>query len=55
MKRLMLALIIALPLSSVAFGGVMMYFAFNSDDTTVLEDSAPLSKTSWAEEDQRQP
>ncbi len=47
MKRWMLALIICIPLASVAFGGVMIYFAFNTNDHDVLQDSAPLSKTSW--------
>jgi len=55
MKRWMLTLIICLPLASVAFGGVMLYFALNSNDINVLEDGAPLSKTSWRAQDEGQP
>ena len=55
MKRLMLALIVCLPLASVALGGVMMYLALQGDDTDVLEDSSPLSKTSWKQSDEAQP
>ena len=47
MKRWMLTLIICIPLASVVFGSVMMYFAFNSNDYDVLEQDVPLSKTSW--------
>ena len=50
MKRWMLALIICIPLASVAFGGLMTYFAFTSNDVDVREDAAPLSKVSWREE-----
>ena len=53
MKRWMLALIICIPLASVAFGGLMAYFAFTSNDTDVLEDAAPLSKVSWRAEPER--
>ena len=55
MKRWMLTLIICLPLASVVFGGVMLYFALNSSDVNVLEDGAPLSKTSWKQQDREQP
>ena len=47
MKRWMLALVIGIPLASVLFGGLMFYFAFTSTDVDVLEQAAPLSKTSW--------
>ena len=47
MKRWMLALIISLPLASVAFGGVMLYFAISTNDVDVLEASQPMSKVSW--------
>ena len=47
MKHWMLALVICIPLASVAFGGVMLYFASNSNDLDVLEEGAPLSKVSW--------
>jgi len=47
MKRLMLALIICLPLTSVVLGGVMLYFATHGSDVDVLEDGQPMSKTSW--------
>ena len=47
MKRFMVALIVCIPLASVAFGGVMLYFALASSDTSVVEAAAPLSKTSW--------
>ncbi|MEE4282515.1 MAG: hypothetical protein V2I41_11265 [Pseudomonadales bacterium] len=47
MKRLMIALVICIPLASVCFGGVMFYFAFTSNDQSVLDDQAPMSKTSW--------
>ena len=47
MKRWMLALVVCIPLASVMFGGVMLYFALTSNDTDVLEQAAPLSKTSW--------
>ena len=47
MKRFMLILIVSIPLASVVFGGVMMYFAFTGADQSVVEDGAPMSKTSW--------
>lgn len=47
MKRFMIALVICIPLASVCFGGVMFYFAFTSNDQSVLDDQAPMSKTSW--------
>jgi|GEM_PF-4671220 len=47
MKRLMIALVICIPLASVCFGGVMFYFAFTSSDQSILDDQAPMSKTSW--------
>ena len=47
MKRLMIALVICIPLASVIFGGVMFYFAFTSNDQSVFDGQAPLSKTSW--------
>ena len=47
MKRFMLILIVCIPLASVVFGGVMMYFAFTGSDQDVLQDGAPMSKTSW--------
>ena len=55
MKRWMLALIISLPLASVAFGGVMLYFAVNTNDVDVLEDSQPMSKVSWKENEAAAP
>ncbi len=55
MKRLMLALVIGIPLASVASGGVLLYFALNSNDVNVFEDAKALSKTSWHEEDKTQP
>lgn len=47
MKRFMIALVICIPLASVAFGTVMFYFAFTSSDENVFDQQAPLSKTSW--------
>ena len=55
MKRWMLALIISLPLASVAFGGVMAYFAINTNDVDVLKDSRPMSKVSWKQTEAAQP
>jgi hypothetical protein len=49
-KKFMLALIICIPLASVAFGSVMFYFAFTSSDENVYDQQAPLSKTSWRTE-----
>jgi hypothetical protein len=49
-KKLMLALVICIPLASVAFGCVMFYFAFTSTDDNVFDQQAPLSKTSWRTE-----
>ena len=58
MKRLMLSLVIGIPLTSILFGSLMFYFAFTSTDSDVrkdvrgdvLEQAAPLSKTSWRTE-----
>ena len=47
MKRFMIALVICIPLASVCFGGVMFYFAYTSSDQSMLDDQAPMSKTSW--------
>ncbi len=47
MKRFMIALVICIPLASVCFGGVMFYFAYTSSDQSILDDQAPMSKTSW--------
>jgi len=47
MKRVMIALIIAIPVASIIFGGVMLYFATHTDDDNVVLERAPLSKTSW--------
>jgi hypothetical protein len=46
----MLALIIGIPCASIVFGVVMFYFAFTSADRDVLQDAAPLSKTSWRQQ-----
>ena len=51
MKRLMITLVVCIPLASVMFGGVMLYFALTSNDTDVLEQAKPLSKVSWREAD----
>lgn len=58
MKRWMLSLVIGIPLASILFGSLMFYFAFTSTDSDVresvredvLEQAAPLSKTSWRTE-----
>ena len=47
MKHRLLLLIICIPLASVAFGGVMFYFAHNTPDRHVSATEQPLSKTSW--------
>ena len=66
MKHWMLSLVIGIPLASILFGSLMFYFAFTSTDSDVrkdvredvrdraledvLEQAAPLSKTSWRTE-----
>jgi hypothetical protein len=50
MKRWMLTLIICIPLASVAFGAVMLYFALHGGDVDVMEQATPLSKVSWQED-----
>ncbi len=47
MKRFMIGLLIAIPLSSVALGAVMVYLATSSSDADVELEARPLSKTSW--------
>lgn len=47
MKRVMVALVICIPLASVIFGGVMLYFATHTGDDHVVLENAPMSKTSW--------
>ena len=49
-KRPMLILIIGIPLASIMFGAVMFYFAFTSTDRDVSKDGAPMSKTSWRQQ-----
>ena len=55
MKRAVLALVICLPLTSVALGGVMFYLAVNTTDTDVIDSSKAMSKTSWRESGQVEP
>ncbi len=55
MKRWMIALVVCIPLASVMFGGVMLYFALTSNDTDVLEQAKPLSKMSWREAESDRP
>ncbi len=50
MKRFMIGLLIAIPLSSVALGAVMIYLATSSTDVDVELEARPLSKTSWRSE-----
>ena len=50
MKRSIWLVIIAIPLSSVLMGGVMLYFATAYDDSLPVDGAAPLSKTSWQAE-----
>ena len=54
MKHRLLLLIICIPLASVAFGGVMFYFAYNTPDSQVSAAGQPLSKTSWQARDAEQ-
>ena len=53
-RKWMLVLIVCLPLASVAFGGVMFYFALNTSDSNVMADGAPMSKVSWRSSEAQQ-
>ena len=50
MKRFMIGLIIAIPLSSVIACTCLIVFALSTDRDTVTTESTPLSKTSWREQ-----
>ncbi|MFK7912640.1 MAG: hypothetical protein AB8B93_01895 [Pseudomonadales bacterium] len=51
LKNPALALVIAIPLLSVAVGGTMLYLAIKTDNRSPsaapFEEEPPLSKTSW--------
>ena len=49
MKRFMIGLLFAIPLTSVALGVVMIYLAVTSPDAYLETEAKPLSKTSWQE------
>jgi len=46
-KNKLIYLVIGIPLSSVLFGMVMIYFATRVDDALSKGDQPPLSKVSW--------
>ena len=49
-KRLMVALVIAIPLSSVIACTVLISFALSGDPDRLVIETTPLSKTSWKEQ-----
>lgn len=53
MKRGIVILLIALPLASVAMGGVILYAAFSDPDPALVHNERILNKTSWRD-DERQ-
>ena len=50
MKKFMLGIVIAIPLSSVVACTCLIIFALSSDRDQVNVESIPLSKTSWREQ-----
>ncbi len=50
MKRVLLALIVLIPLSSVLLGIVMIVLAFSGANDIIAPEEIPLSKTSWQEQ-----
>jgi len=46
-KSKLIYLVIGIPVSSVLFGMVMIYFATRVDDAMVKGNEPPLSKVSW--------
>ncbi len=53
MKHVPIMLLISIPLASVLMGAVMLYFALQSPVGTSQLDSAPLTKTSWQQTQDR--
>ena len=53
MKHVPIMPLISIPLASVLMGAVMLYFALHSPVGTSQLDSAPLTKTSWQQTEDR--
>ena len=49
MKKRVLYLVVAIPLTAVLMGAVTLFIAFSDPDRGVRDAQAPLSKTSWQE------
>lgn len=53
MKHGTIILLISIPFAAVLMGAVMLYFAVQKPIGTLQPDSAPLTKTSWQQMEDR--
>jgi hypothetical protein len=50
-NRLPVILLIAIPAAAVVMSSITAYFAYQGPDQEIRVESAPMSKTSWREEE----